>query len=400
MKNNQKTFQSVIVLSAIAFVATTFLIILNAILPGPPAFGLTEALPHLEKIMPGSEFEIYEYNKLDDFNLTHGDDKVKLTMVYRATSGEYKDNFAIRFSTVGYSGNKIDALVGYDRSSAILGVGTINNTQTAPSGNTYLRPGFNEYFVENGSDPNIPIPPNTVPDPIGTGASTSFRSYVAGVNLATRLAMDLNDIEVIVDWTVANTDETNILRNLTNDQNAVFSRASGELLEKLDLIADYNKTDLVAVFVKRTGDGANKTVIIESKGNGGSYGEISVMTVFDLDVSSGIPREIILEMAIGTLNTSSPSRPGQTAFNDVSDKYIEIIKNLDRSALESFDESSKWDHTNNIFDTDTGASTGGNTGMGNASIGFILAVKHGYQINDVLDYDLIRDIIVDVAVPN
>ena len=286
MNSSNKTLKSVVVLSAIAMVATTILVVLNAVLPGPPLPGLGESLPFLRQIMPDTQFEIYDNIDLGKFNAENADSNTKVSVVFKATGGKFSGNFAVRFQTKGYSGT-IDALVGYDKESAILGVATLNNPETSPSGNVYLRgEDFNNFFVLNGKDPNTPVPnspsiamPNH-PNGIGSGASVSFRAYVRGVNLATRLAMELNDIAVVLTWADATEAETNTLRQVVGDPAALFSKADGKLLSSLEALAQDKSQELVAVYAKRTGVGANQTIVIESEGNGGNYGNISVMTVF------------------------------------------------------------------------------------------------------------------------
>jgi Na+-translocating ferredoxin:NAD+ oxidoreductase RnfG subunit len=396
----RNTIISIVVLSLITLVATTLLVVFNAILPGSPPPGLDDILPHLETIMPGSTFVQHDYD-IEAFNQEYGSANIRVTMVVKASGGKHEGNYAVRLSTNGFGSNPaIDALVGYDSDSAIIGVATVNNPETSPAGNTYLRPGFNDAFVSQGTDPSRPIIVNDLPNDVWSGATASINAYVAGVNLATRLATILNETVIVPTWQEATAAENAILRNLVNDNTALFSRANIDLLDDLDILARANAKGLVAVYIQRNGEYANKRVIIESEGDSKNIqtnyigGNISTMSVFvGEDSNAKIER-----LAIGTINNSSVGRPnGAIDFNDLVPQLALIAPTLTR--VDWFRGGDSWDNADNIFDLDTGATSGGNSGLGSSMLGFVLSVRHGFGLHDSLDYDALMSAVSQTPVP-
>jgi len=396
--DNKKTIVSVASLTVIALLATILLAVLNSVLPGAPAPGLAQALPYLEEMMPGSSFAVYDYD-IDAFNNEYGSSSVKITLVVKASGGDNDSKYAVRLSTKGYSSD-IDVLVGYNKDSSILGVATLNNLETDPNGNVYNKEGFGDAFVNNGKDPSKPISEGQIRNELLSGATngnTTLPAYVAGVNLATRLAIILNQIVIVPEWQDANGAENVILRDLVDDQNALFSKASSDLLNEFEILSNADNAGLINIFVQRTGVNADKNIIIESINAGDAipYGSISTMSIFE-NIGDNAK---LNEIRVGTMNNSTPSRPSQNnAFNDFADKIVKISPTIPKSQWFGLSNGTQADWKD-IFDIDTGASTGGNTGMSNSMRGYVFAVQAGFNINDKLNHAKLLEQVAKAPIP-
>lgn len=394
MTHTQKsTIASVSVLTVIALLATSLMLLLNAILPGVPTLTLDDkAKAALAKIMPNSQFEIVSDFDVNAFNKDNGTKNSTVSMVVKASDGVHDGQYAVRVSAQNavYSGNPtMDYFVGYDGMSAIIGVIEVSVNETAPGDQAYDRDNWRDAFVANGTDPNAPIDPNQIINSIGTGATATVNAYVEGVNLATKAAMLLNKTAPTApSWQIANEAETQLLRELVDDNTAMFSKGNSALLLDNGIISDsFDASNLINVFVVRTGDNADEVWIVEHVGDSGGYGNVRLMSIFYGQGQSAVLTKTILSGGSGSSAIPIPGLPTIQSILDALKAFG--AQNISRDAW--FADYNKDDYP---FDLPSGA-----TDNQDSPKGLLLSVQNGFLAYDAIDGDKLLEVVSQTSVP-
>jgi Na+-translocating ferredoxin:NAD+ oxidoreductase RnfG subunit len=375
----------------ITLIATTILVVLNAVLPGFKLKLSDTEKALLHEIMQAEDFVIYNDFDINNFNDNNGaNSNNELKMVIRAKGGQDDGLFALRMSTQGYGNNpKLDYAVAFSSNSSVLGMRIFNANETSPYGNAYDRENFYDAFV--GQVENITA--NNIKNLIGTGASATVDAFVKGVALAAKAAVLLNKTPAV--WSDASAGETELLQKLVQDSTALFTKGNAAILSENGILDANKSQNLINVYVQRTGSGANQTTIIESIGDGGNFGEVRLMTIFNQ--ADGLPIiRILKSYASGTYVNGDGSQPGNIEYQVPPEKLFDYLieQSLQMTRSQIFDDN------NGFFDINSGATQeNGPGGTQNATHGFLYSLRNAFLIHESLDYAKLIEIVSNQKLP-
>jgi len=364
MKESNRV-KSWITLACVVVVAIGLLGLLNYLFPGYVKNLLdddTKAL--IGQFMKAEDYKVYEgkiggFDSLDDFNNANGENAT-VRAIYVAVGGQHDGNYIVETASQGYVGNPLlQVLTGYTDENTIIGTRLKFGDENAPSGSqAYDRPGFFDSFDGRGED----IDYNDIMASTGATAASTVRGYVNGVNLATKLVKLLNggqetpETPTLQDPTQR---ELTLLQDIYSSS-VTYKKADKEYLLFKQAISSDKAENIVALYIA-----SDDTLIYEALGNGGGFGKISLMVIFDTD-------DTIAGVIVGTQNSAADNPPDNSSTDLIADALRQFV-------------GKDYDQIKNMGVGDLD----GNSGATETAQGILLAAINTFEMKQNLSIDLV-----------